>query len=55
MYSALARSHPAEVGSIRSYPRQQQLSELEARYTAKLPPQDVLKLFDRDCGGQVSV
>jgi len=55
MYSALARSHPAEVRSIRSYPRQQQLSELEARYNAKLPPQDVLKLFDRYCGGQVSV
>ena len=55
MYSALARSHPAEVRSLRVYPRRQQLSELEARYTAKLPPQDVLKLFDRYCGGQVRV
>ncbi|WP_255477384.1 hypothetical protein [Synechococcus sp. BIOS-U3-1] len=50
MYSALARSHPAEVRSIRVYPRQQQLAELEARYTAKLPPRDVLQLFDRYCG-----
>ena len=35
MYSALARSHPAEVRSIRVYPRQHQLAELEARFTAK--------------------
>ena len=55
MYSALARSHPAEVRSIRVYPRQQQLAELEARYTAKLPPRDVLQLFDRYCGAQVRV
>ena len=53
MYSALARSHPAEVRSIRRYPRQQQLAELEARYTAKLPPRDVLQLFDRYCGAQL--
>ena len=55
MYSALARSHPAEVRSIRVYPRQQQLAELEARYTAKLPPRDVLQLFDRYCGAEVRV
>ncbi|CAI8331849.1 MAG: Uncharacterised protein [Cyanobium sp. ARS6] len=55
MYSALARSHPAEVRSLRVYPRQQQLAELEARYTAKLPPGDVLRLFDRYCGAQIRV
>ena len=54
MYSALARSHPAEVRSIRVYPRQQQLAELEARYTAKLSPRDVLQLFERYCGAQLS-
>ena len=53
MYSALARSHPAEVRSIRVYPRQHQLAELEARYTAKLPPRDVLHLFDRYCGAEL--
>ena len=35
MYTALSRSHPDEVRSMRSYPRQQQLAELEARYTAE--------------------
>ena len=54
MYSALARSHLSEVRSIRVYPRQQQLAELEARYTAKLPPNDVLQLFERYCGAQLS-
>ena len=52
MYTALSRQHPGELRSIRVYPRQQQLAELEARYTAKLPPEDVLQLFDRYCGAQ---
>ena len=49
MYAALSRSHPDEVRSMRGYPRQQQLAELEARYTAKLPPKEVFRLFDRYC------
>jgi hypothetical protein len=52
MFVALNRSHPAEIASLRAYPRAQQLAELEARYTAKLPPDQVLHLFDRYCGGQ---
>jgi len=43
------------VRSIRVYPRQQQLAELKAVYTAKLPPRDVLQLFDRYCGAEVRV
>lgn len=52
MFAALNRSHPAEIASLRAYPRAEQLAELEARYTAKLPPDQVLQLFDRYCGGQ---
>ena len=52
MVVALNRSHPAEIASLRAYPRAEQLAELEARYTAKLPPDQVLHLFDRYCGGQ---
>ncbi|MFM1900739.1 MAG: hypothetical protein RLZZ216_1315 [Cyanobacteriota bacterium] len=55
LYVALSRSHPAEIASLRAYPRAQQLSELEARYTAKLPPNQVLYLFDRYCGGQTHI
>lgn len=44
--------HPVELASLRAYPRAEQLAELEARYTAKLPPDQVLHLFDRYCGGQ---
>jgi hypothetical protein len=52
MFAALKRSHPAEIASLRVYPGTEQLAELEARYTAKLPPDQVLHLFDRYCGGQ---
>lgn len=55
MAAALMRNHPSEFRSMRAYPRNQQLSELEARYTAKLPPQQVLRLFDRYCGSQIRV
>ena len=55
MAAALVRNHPAEIRSMHAYPREQQLAELEARYTAKLPPQQVLQLFDRYCGSQVRV
>ena len=46
------RSHPAGIASLRAYPRAQQLAELEARSTAKLPPDQVLHLFDRYCGSK---
>ena len=55
MAAALMRNHPSEFRSMRAYPRNQQLAELEARYTAKLPPQQVLRLFDRYCGSQIRV
>jgi hypothetical protein len=52
MAQALARYAPQEWRSLRSYPRSQQLSELEARYTARLAPEQVPRLFRRYCGGQ---
>lgn len=52
MAAALSRRYPVELASLRAYPRAEQLAELEARYTAKLPPDQVLHLFDRYCGGQ---
>ena len=55
MAAALVRSHPAEIRSMRAYPQGQQLAELEARYTAKLPPKQVLELFDRYCGSQARI
>ena len=55
MSRVLRRETPQEWKSIRAYPRGQHLAELEARYTAKLPAKDVLKLFDRYCGSTVRV
>ena len=51
MASALATYAPDEWRSIRIYPRDQQLGELEARYTARLPPDQIPRLFRRYCGG----
>ncbi|MFM7267278.1 MAG: hypothetical protein ACKOZT_01645 [Cyanobium sp.] len=51
MARALATYAPDEWRSLRSYPRDQQLSELEARYTARLAPEQVPRLFQRYCGG----
>lgn len=51
MARALAVHAPEEWRSLRAYPRSQQLSELEARYTARLPPEQVPRLFRRYCGG----
>jgi hypothetical protein len=51
MARALATYEPQEWRSIALYPREQQLSELEARYTARLAPQQVPRLFRRYCGG----
>lgn len=50
MARALATHEPQEWRSIGLYPREQQLSELEARYTARLPPDLVPRLFRRYCG-----
>ena len=51
MAQALATYEPEEWRSIAIYPREQQLSELEARYTARLAPDQVPRLFRRYCGG----
>ena len=53
MSRVLRRETPQEWIAIRAYPHGQHLAELEARYTAKLPVKDVLKLFDRYCGSTV--
>ena len=53
MSRVLRRETPHEWKLIRAYPRSQHLAELEARYTAKFPAKDVMKLFDRYCGSTV--
>jgi hypothetical protein len=50
MARALSTYEPQEWRSIALYPREQQLSELEARYTARLAPDQVPGLFRRYCG-----
>jgi len=50
MARALASRAPADLSSLRLYPPREQLSELEARYTAQLPPTQVFQLFERYCG-----
>lgn len=50
MARTLARTHPQELASLSAYPPAQRLSELEARYTAKLEPGQVLHLLQRYCG-----
>jgi hypothetical protein len=50
MANALATYDPLEWRSLKAYPAREQLGELEARYTAHLPPTQVLKLFRRFCG-----
>ena len=52
MLSTLRRYSPEDVAALRSYPRRQHRSEIEARYTAQLPPQQVMRLFDRYCGAR---
>jgi len=51
MARALATHAPDEWRSLRAYPRDQQIGELEARYTARLSPDQVPRLFRRYCGG----
>ena len=52
MLNTLRRYSPEDVASLRAYPKRQHRSEIEARYTAQLPPQQVMKLFDRYCGAR---
>ena len=52
MLSTLRRYSPEDVAALRAYPRRQHRSEIEARYTAQLPPQQVMRLFDRYCGAR---
>ena len=52
MLNKLRRYSPEDVASLRAYPRRQHRSEIEARYTAQLPPQQAMKLFDRYCGAR---
>ena len=50
MARTLGRRYPQELASLQLYPASRRLSELEARYTAKLEPEQVLSLFKRYCG-----
>ncbi|QNI94577.1 putative conserved secreted protein [Synechococcus sp. A15-127] len=52
MLSTLRRYSPEDVAALRAYPRRKQRSEIEARYTAQLAPQQVMRLFDRYCGAR---
>ena len=51
MVNTLSRYSPQDIASLRAYPRSQHRIEIEARYTAKLPPKQVMQLFDRYCSG----
>ncbi|MFM7676726.1 MAG: hypothetical protein ACKO5F_14375 [Synechococcus sp.] len=51
MAAALARRSPQDLASLKMYPPQERIGELEARYTAQLPPAQVIQLFERYCGG----
>ena len=50
MVNTLSRYSPQDIASLRER-RSQHRIEIEARYTAKLPPQQVMQLFDRYCSG----
>ena len=50
MAQALAKRSPQDLASLRLYPASQRAGELEARYTAQLPPSQVIQLFERYCG-----
>ena len=53
MASSLATYAPLEWRSLKAYPAREQLGELEARYTAHLPPAQVLQLFRRYCAASI--
>ncbi|MCS5700551.1 hypothetical protein NZK32_16030 [Cyanobium sp. FGCU-52] len=50
MARTLAAYAPEEFRALRLYRPAERLSELEARYTARLPPDQVLALYRRYCG-----
>jgi hypothetical protein len=50
MARTLATYAPDEFRALRLYNPSERLSELEARYTARLPPDQVLALYRRYCG-----
>jgi hypothetical protein len=50
MAAAVGQRDPTDLRSLNLYPANQRLSELEARYTARLAPDQVLQLFERYCG-----
>ncbi|MCT0225222.1 hypothetical protein KQ310_08680 [Synechococcus sp. CS-1328] len=50
MAQSLARRSPEDLASLRLYPARERAGELEARYTAQLPPSQVIQLFERYCG-----
>jgi hypothetical protein len=50
MANALARHSPRDLQSLLAYPASQRVGELEARYTAQLPPAHVIGLFEKYCG-----
>jgi hypothetical protein len=52
MARALGRHAPDDLRSLRLYPAREQVIELEARYTAQLPPDQVIQLFRRYCGSR---
>jgi hypothetical protein len=50
MARALGRHSPEDLHSLRLYPTRQKVIELEARYTARLQPDQLIGLFRRYCG-----
>jgi hypothetical protein len=50
MARTLATYAPDEFRALRLYRPAERLSELEARYTARLPPDQVISLYRRYCG-----
>jgi hypothetical protein len=54
MAAAVGQSDPKDLRSLNLYPAKQRLSELEARYTARLAPNQVIQLFERYCGRSLS-
>lgn len=52
MATTLAKYSPNDLRALRHYPSSQHQAEVEARYTAQLPPEQVINLLHRYCGGR---
>ena len=52
MANTLAKYSPNDLRALRHYPSNQHQAEVEARYTAQLPPEQVINLLHRYCGGR---